>query len=83
MDIRSNRKDLCFELGRQFYRLISEKSIAQLEDTFGFANMGSNRTGLAKDFIGFEDGNDNPEGYAARVCGTMIVFLPFAHATTF
>lgn len=30
--------------------------------------MGSKKTGLAKDFIGFEDGNDNPEGYTNRVC---------------
>lgn len=67
LDIRSDRKDLCFELGRQFYQLISDKGIAQLENTFGFAYMSSKTTGLAKDFIGFEDGNDNPEGYRARV----------------
>lgn len=55
-------------MGRQFYNLIYGTSIAKLDDTFGFGYMSNKQTGLGKDFIGFEDGNDNPEGYTARVC---------------
>ncbi|UJR17737.1 hypothetical protein I4U23_004635 [Adineta vaga] len=72
VDIRSTRKDLCFELGRQFYQLISPECIEKLDDTFGFAYMSSKKTGLAKDFIGFEDGNDNPEGYTERAAAALI-----------
>ncbi|CAF1535340.1 unnamed protein product [Adineta ricciae] len=72
LDIRSNRKDLCYELGRQFMQLIPLKSIIKVDDTFGFAYMSSKLSKLSKDFIGFEDGNDNPEGITARAAAALI-----------
>ncbi len=64
--IRSNRKDLCFQLGLQFCRLIPSECIEQLDDTFGFAYM-SSKNGLSKDFTGFEDGISNPKTDQLRV----------------
>ena len=60
--------------------MISDAAIAQLDDTFGFAYMSSKKTGLAKDFIGFEDGNDNPQGYTARVCCNVKIHIVFYYA---
>ncbi len=65
--IRSNRKDLCFELGLRFCRLIPDECIDKLDETFGFAYMSSYSNGLSKDFIGFEDGNANPKTDQLRV----------------
>jgi len=67
LHLRSNRKDLCFELGLQFCRLIPDKSIKQLDETFGFAYMSSKSNGLSHDFTGFEDGNGNPKTDQFRV----------------
>jgi putative iron-dependent peroxidase len=73
--IRSNRKDLCFELGLQFCRLIPDECIDKLDDTFGFAYMSSLSNGLSKDFIGFEDGNANPKNDQQRVFYCILFYL--------
>ncbi|CAF1172488.1 unnamed protein product [Adineta steineri] len=70
--LRSNRKDLCFELGLQFCRLIPDKFIDQLEDTFGFAYMSTKSNGLSHDFTGFEDGNANPKTDQLRAKAALI-----------
>ncbi|UJR16874.1 hypothetical protein I4U23_003772 [Adineta vaga] len=70
--IRSNRKDLCFELGRQFCQSIPDTSITQLDDTFGYAYMSSKTNGLSQDFTGFEDGNENPKNDEQRAKAALI-----------
>jgi len=70
--IRSNRKDLCFELGLQFTQEIPESSVSQLDDIFGFAFESSRSNGLSKDLTGFEDGNENPKIYEKRAKAGLI-----------
>ncbi|CAF1179039.1 unnamed protein product [Rotaria sp. Silwood1] len=72
LHIRSNRKDLCFELGRQFCQSIPDDSIAKLDETFGFAYMSSETNGLSQDFTGFEDGNENPKEDEQRAKAALI-----------
>ncbi|CAF0739671.1 unnamed protein product [Adineta steineri] len=72
LHIRSNRKDLCFEIGRRFYQSIPDTCTAQLDDTFGYAYMSSKTNGLSQDFIGFEDGNENPNGNEQRAKAALI-----------
>jgi deferrochelatase/peroxidase EfeB len=61
LHIKSNRKDLCFELDQKFHQSIPNACIAQSDDTFGFAYMRTKSNGFSKDLTGFEDGHENPK----------------------
>ncbi|CAF4055487.1 unnamed protein product, partial [Rotaria magnacalcarata] len=72
LHIRSDRKDLCFELGQQFCQSIPDDCIIELDETFGFSYMSSQTNGLSQDLTGFEDGNENPKGYELRAKAALI-----------
>ncbi|CAM4899870.1 unnamed protein product [Rotaria socialis] len=72
LHIRSDRKDLCFELGQQFCQSIPDDCIIELDETFGFSYMSSQTNGLSQDLTGFEDGNENPKGDELRAKAALI-----------
>ncbi|CAF3798250.1 unnamed protein product, partial [Rotaria sordida] len=72
LHIRSDRKDLCFELGRQFCQSIPDDSIAKLDETFGFAHMSSKTNECFQDFTGFIDVDENPKDDEQKAKAALI-----------
>lgn len=69
--LRSDRFDLCFELGRRLRAALGD-TVRVIEDIHGFRYLDS------RDLTGFVDGTENPHGDADRLRVAAIPDGPFA-----